>query len=202
MKGSRASKRYAGALLELAAEMKKVDEVAADMRLIHESISKSHDLELFLASPVIDRSKKRNVVNALFEGKIDKLTLGFIYLLVDKGREGLTTGISAEFVKLLDDMMGIVNADIRAPFRFDEKNEARVQSKLADITSKKVRVSFSLDKTLLGGFLAQIGDTVYDGSVRHQLELLKRQLSENASSSPPPVEQDQKKLNSERGSHA
>ncbi len=181
MKGSRASRRYAGALLELAAELKKVDEVARDMRLIQDAVAVSHDLALFFASPVVDRSRKRNVVTALFGGKIDKITLSFLLLLVEKGRESLIPGIVVEFGALLDKMMGIVNADLKAPFEFDKKNTERVRSKLEEITQKKVRVSFSLDKSLVGGFLAQIGDTVYDGSVRRQLELLRRQLSENVS---------------------
>ncbi len=185
MKRSRASRRYAGALLELAAELKKVDQVSADMRLIRGAISASRDLELFFASPVIDRSKKKGVITALFEAKVDKLTMGFLLLLVEKGRESLLAGIVVEYADLLDEMMGIVNAELKAPFEFDEKHIARARGKLEEITSKKVRVSFSLDKSLVGGFLAQIGDTVYDGSVRRQLELLKRRLTENASFTSP-----------------
>ena len=56
--------------------MKKVDQVSADMRLIRGAISASRDLELFFASPVIDRSKKKGVIKALFEAKVDKLTMG------------------------------------------------------------------------------------------------------------------------------
>ena len=188
MKRSRASRRYAGALLNLAEELKKVDQVSADMRLINSAVSASRDLELFFASPVIDRSKKKSVTNSLFETKIDKLTLTFLLLLIDKGRESLVPGIVVEFGVLLDEMMGIVNAELKAPFEFDEKNIVRARGKLEEITSKKVRVSFSLDKNLVGGFLAQIGDTVYDGSVRRQLELLKRKLSDNASFTAPMAE--------------
>ncbi|OYV88532.1 MAG: ATP synthase F1 subunit delta [Ignavibacteriae bacterium 37-53-5] len=185
VKGSRASRRYAGALLELAAELKKVDQVSADMRLIRGAISASRDLELFFASPVIDRSKKKGVIRALFEAKVDKMTMSFLLLLVEKGRESLLAGIVVEYADLLDEMMGIVNAELKAPFEFDEKHIARARVKLEEITSKKVRMSFSLDKSLVGGFLAQIGDTVYDGSVRRQLELLKRRLTENASFTSP-----------------
>lgn len=181
MKTSRASKRYAAALLGLAEELKRLDEVGADMRLIRESVSASRDLELFFANPVIEVSKKRKVVQALFEGKIGEMTLGFLYLLISKGREKLVEEIAVQFGILLDEKMGIVNAELKAPFEFDKKSQARVQSKLEGITGKKVRVSFSLDKSLVGGFLAQIGDTVYDGSVRRQLDILRHQLSENVS---------------------
>ena len=95
MKGTRVAKRYAGALLELASEMKKVDEVASDMHLIRSSISGSHDLRLFFESPVIDHSKKKNVIRALFERKIDTLTLHFLLLLIEKGRESIVSGIAA-----------------------------------------------------------------------------------------------------------
>ncbi len=181
MKTSRASKRYAAALLDLAAELKKTEKIGADMRLIRDSMASSRDLQLFFSNPVINRSKKRSVVKSLYEGKIDRMSLDFIYLLIDKGREKLIGGISEQVGILLDEMNGILNAELKAPFELDEKNRARVQSKLEDITGKKVRVSFSLEKNLVGGFLAQIGDTVYDGSVRRQLEILKHRLSEDVS---------------------
>ena len=164
--------------------MKKVEQIGADMRFIHESITASHELDLFFANPVIMRTRKRSVVNALFENKIDKMTLGFLNLLIDKGREKLTGGIAAEYGILLDDAMGIVSARLKAPYPLDDKSQTRVRSKLEGITGKKVRLSFSLDRSLVGGFLAQIGDTVYDGSVRRQLELLKDRLSEDVSLAP------------------
>lgn len=176
MKGTRAAKRYAGALLGLATELKKIDHVAADMRMLHDMISSSHDLELFFKSPIIDRFKKKDVFKAMFEGSVDVLSFHFVLLLIDKGREALTSSIAEQFSSLLDEQLGIVNAELKAPYQFDEGDKSRMQSKLEELTSKKVRPVFSLDKTLVGGFLAQIGDTVYDGSVRRQLEILKQQL--------------------------
>ncbi|MGO9482086.1 MAG: ATP synthase F1 subunit delta [Candidatus Kryptoniota bacterium] len=176
MKEPRAAKRYAGALLGLASELKKIDHVASDMRLVHDSIAASYELKLFFQSPIIDRFKKREIVKALFEEKVDELTFHFILLLVDKAREGLVDAIAVEFGVLLDEQLGIVKAELTAPYQFDEKSKARVQSKLEELTNKKVHINFSLDKNLVGGFLAQIGDTVYDGSVRRQLEILKQQL--------------------------
>lgn len=161
--------------------MKKTERIGADMRLIHDSIMSSRDLQLFFSNPVINRSKKRSVVKALYEGKIDTMSFDFIYLLIDKGREKLLWGISEEVGILLDEMNGILNAELKAPFEFDEKHHDRVRSKLEEITGKKVRIAFSLDKNLVGGFLAQVGDTVYDGSVRRQLEILKHKLSEDVS---------------------
>lgn len=181
MRPTRASRRYAGALIQLATEMKKLEKVGADMKLIEESVSASKELDLFFANPVIEKAKKRSVVNALFKGKVDDITLGFLNLLIDKGREKLTGSIAVQFGVLLDELMGIVNADVRAPYALDQKGQKGVRAKLEGITGKKVRVSFSLDKSLVGGFLAQVGDTVYDGSVRRQLELLRGQLSEDAS---------------------
>jgi len=176
MKGTRAAKRYAGALLGLASELKKVDRVAADMRLIHDSISASHELGGFFRTPIIDRFKKKDIITSLFKEKVDELTFRFALLLIDKGREALIDAIAIEFGNLLDNQLGIANALLKAPSPFDKDNELKVQSKLEDLTSKKIRITFSLDKDLVGGFLAQVGDTVYDGSIRRQLELLRRQL--------------------------
>ncbi len=179
MKGTRAAKRYAGALLDLSAEMKKTDPVAADMVMIHDWVSSSHELKSFLLSPIIDRARKKKAVEALFKGKVDELTEHFLYLLVDKERESLTDQIAVEFKRLYDDLLGIGTAKVRAPFRLDSAEGSKVQSTLEVLTGKKIRLSFSIDRSLVGGFLAQIGDTVYDGSVRRQLELIGQKLINN-----------------------
>lgn len=179
MKGTRAAKRYAGALLGLASEMKRTDEVAADMHLIHDWVKSSYDLRLFFKSPIIDHAKKRKTIDILFKGKINELTEHFLFLLLDKGREALTDQIAVEFATLHDQLLGIANADLKAAYDFDAEDKSKVQSKLEELTGKKIRISLGIDKSLVGGFLAQIGDTVYDGSVRRQLEILKQQLVGN-----------------------
>jgi len=176
MKGARAAKRYASALIDIAREMKRTDEVAADMHMIHDWVKSSYDLKLFFESPIIDRDKKRKTIEALFRGRVSELTEHFLFLLIDKGRETLTDSVAVEFAVLHDQLLGIVNADLKAAYQFDEADESLVLSKLEEVTGKKVRSSFSIEKTLVGGFMAQIGDTVYDGSVRRQLEILKQQL--------------------------
>lgn len=182
MKGTRAAKRYAGALLGLCTEMNRVDHVATDMILIHDSISSSHDLYLFFKSPIINRFKKKDVIRELFASRVDEITLDFLLLLTDKGREGLADQIAVEFAVLLDELRGIVNAELKAPFALDEKVMSQLQGRLEELSRKRVRISFSPDRELLGGFLVQMGDTVYDGSVRRQLDILKQELSEEVSS--------------------
>ncbi len=177
MKGARAAKRYAGALLDLASEMKKTEDVAADMRLIHDSVKSSYDLKLFFLSPIIDHAKKRKTIDALFKGRVCDLTEQFLFLLLDKGRETLTDVIAMEFAVLYDQLHGIAHADLKAAYELDSKDESKVQTKLEELTGKKVKLSLAVDKSLIGGFLAQVGDTVYDGSVRRQLEILKERLA-------------------------
>ena len=180
MKHLRVSKRYAGALLDLSVEMKKVDDVARDMALLHKQISETRELKLFFESPVIDKQLKRKIIERLYSDNVDELTMRFLLLLVDKGREMLVDGVAHEFSGLLDTFRGIERAEVHAPFSLTELERGKIQSKLEKITGKKVRLMISDDKTLIGGFLARIGDTVYDGSIRRQLEILKKELAESA----------------------
>lgn len=180
MKGTRAAKRYAGALLGLASEMKQTDGVAADMHLIHDRVKSTYDLKLFFKSPIIDRIKKRRVIEAIFKGRINELTERFLFMLVDKTREALIDSIAVEFGVLHDQSLGIANADLISAYELDESDRSKLQSKLEELTDKRVRISSSVDRTLIGGFLAQVGDTVYDGSIRRQLEILKQQLADNS----------------------
>lgn len=181
MKGTRAARRYAGALLELCTETKTVDNVASDMRLIHDSITTSHELAVLFKSPIVNRFKKRDIVRDLWAARVDEMTLHFLFLLIDKGREELTDQIAVEFAALLDESRGIVNAELKSPFEVEKEVISGMKETFGKIVKKNVRISFSPDPALIGGFLVQIGDTVFDGSVRRQLEILKQQLSEEAS---------------------
>lgn len=179
MANSRVARRYARALLELGREMKVVDEITSDVKLLGTAISGSRQLKLFLASPIVNHDRKKSVVNELFRSKIGDLVYRFVILLIDKGREELIEEIVVQYQSLLDDMMGIVRADVRGAYQFDPGELANIEMRLTKVTKRKVHAAFSVDPKLIGGFIAKIGDTVYDGSLRRQLELLRLQLTES-----------------------
>ncbi len=172
----RISRRYARALLTLADEQGLLSEVNADLEMIAGTIRKSRELELFLASPIIHKDKKQQSLQAIFGKRVKPLTLNFLRLLAAKGRERILASIIEQYRRLLDEKLGIVRVEIASTVKLEQKQEKKLIAKLEAVTSKKVEAQFSLDKNLRGGFIARIGDTVIDASVRRQLELLMRRF--------------------------
>ncbi len=173
MSHMRVARRYALALMGSAREEKKMDRVAADMEMIDTMLGSSRELRLFFQSPVITVEKKRGVIRELFAKKVQQLTLDFLFLLVDKRREDVLHDIVKQFMTLRDEDLGIISVEIRTVIPCTGSQEKTLVKKIEEFSGKKVRATFSLDKAIQGGFVARAGDTVIDGSVRRQFELLR-----------------------------
>lgn len=173
MSQSTVARRYATALYEEADRTDVVDAVDADVEMIRESLEASDDLMRFFESPVIPDEKKGNVIDALFEDRVEALTHRFLKLLVKKDRESLVASVVKQYQDLRDEHRNIVEARVRIarPMGDDEK-DALIKA-LEQTTGKNVRLKVEEDADLIGGLIVRIGDRVYDGSVRNKLENLR-----------------------------
>ncbi|MEP0823547.1 MAG: F0F1 ATP synthase subunit delta [Ignavibacterium sp.] len=178
MRNSRVARRYAEALMTAAEEQKALDTVAGDLQGLERLLKESREFRLFLRSPVIKTEKKRTVLREVFEKKMSPLTASFLDLMAEKGREALLEDILQQFFALRDEQLGIVPVEIRAAVEMSEDQREKIRKKFEQITRKNVRLAFSLDKQVKGGFVARIGDTMFDASVRHQLEVLRKRFSQ------------------------
>jgi F-type H+-transporting ATPase subunit delta len=169
----RVARRYAEALVEMAEAGKNVDATIKDLEFIRESIKQSRELQLFLRNPIVNKVKKREILQSVFSDKIQVSTLGSLEIIVLKGREDLLPDIIEQFLSIWDERQGIVRVNVRTALEFSTDQTKVLTSKLEQYTRKKVLVSFGTDAKLIGGFVARVGDTVFDGSARRQLELLR-----------------------------
>lgn len=169
----RVARRYAEALLDLAEEQKELDRAGADLQVIQRAAQGSHELVLFLKSPVINKDKKRTIFAQLFKPRASTLTMNFLGLLIERGREDILLEIIDQFSALRDERQGIVHVEVKAATELTDGQTKQLQKRLESYTKKKVRFSFRMAKQLKGGFVAKVGDTVFDGSVQRQLELMK-----------------------------
>lgn len=176
------ARRYAEAAHGLAEEEKLGERFAADLAVIQDAIRSSREFVAFLKSPIISKERKRAVLSELFKTKLSGFTFNFLNLLVEKGREALVGDIAREFFKLRDDQQGVVTLDVRAAVEMDGEQQKMIVKRFESLTGKKVRAAFSIDGQLKGGFVARIGDTVYDGSILRQFELLRERFAEGVAS--------------------
>ncbi len=178
MSESRAAYRYALAILEAAEEQRNLDQVAGDFEEIERLMRDVQEFRVFLRSPVINNQKKRSILTELLGGRISDFTLKFILFLASKNREMILPEITRQFYRLRDRKLGIVNAMVRTAIPFTKQQEQELLKHLEKKTRKKIRLNYVVDKTIKGGFAVQIEDTIWDGSVEHQLEILHRRLIE------------------------
>ena len=168
--------RYAVSLLETAIEKKNLDVITTDMQLLVDTFKQSKQLELMLESPVIRPELKLKILKEIFGKKISKESIDFIEFVISKQRESLLQSIGNRFLELRDEHLGIANVIVTATSEFTNEQKNVLKSRLEKILNKKVRLNFKIDLDLVGGFIAKVGDTLYDASIKHQLELLKKQF--------------------------
>lgn len=173
---SKAARRYATALLELSKEKMVVDITLKDVQFIEKTISDSKDLQLFLASPVIKPSMKKNALNEIFKSHLSDVSTQFVQLVASKERSSILHQISISFIHQYNTYAGIMEVEVRAAKDLTKGQVNKLQKMLEKITSKKVNVSSNKQQNLIGGMLVKIEDTVIDGTIKHKLEQLEEKL--------------------------
>jgi F-type H+-transporting ATPase subunit delta len=170
---SKASRRYSLALYAIAQERGKLEEVVNDIKFAINLIKSNRDLELFFSSPVIPKLKKLEVVKAIFGGNISELTFSFMNLLLERRRGELTLEIFRDFIRLKKNRDGIVDVHVKTSVELNEAEKTNMKSKIDSYTKLNGELSFETDKTIIGGFVAKIDDTILDASIKRQLEILR-----------------------------
>lgn len=179
MKGTRASSRYAKSLVDLATEQGTLDKVYVDMVLIDKTCKASHDLSVFLRSPIIKTDKKQKVLNSLFSGKISKLTEMFINLLTEKRRESYLESIAESFAEQYKEKKKILTAVITTADGLDADLRKKVLELVKSSAYSEVELIEKTDKDLIGGFTIQVGDKRVDASIAKQVRKLAMSFTEN-----------------------
>lgn len=170
-------RRYAATLLEAAAELKVEAQVQADVEGLQATLRASAELVSCLRNRLIDAQVHRSLLESLFAGKVQALTLNFLLLLAERRRANLLPEILVAFADLFDARQGILQAEVRSAVELSDEQQARFRQSLERYTGKTVRLRTRVDHTLKGGAIAQVGDTVFDGSLIRHLQHLHEQLA-------------------------
>lgn len=176
MTNSKVANRYALSLLDLAIDKNKIDKIFDDAGLIIQTFDMSRELQRAVESPVIKPDNKISVLDEVFGKRVDKDTLSFIHFLIKKRRDEILYIVFKCFVELRNEHLGIVGLQVNTAFELSDDQKTMLSERYEKILKKKVIPVFKVDKNIVGGFVARVGDTVYDASLMHQLELLKKEF--------------------------
>src|SRR5258708_35264654 len=131
-----------------------------------------------LMRPAIQNSRNRAVIGNLLDSmSTSHLIRNFIFVIIDHRRIAILDELREAFELLLDARMGFVRAEVTSATPLDQRRSAGLESELSNLTGKRMRLRFAVDPELLGGVVARIGSTVYDGSLPGHRQQLRRQFA-------------------------
>jgi F-type H+-transporting ATPase subunit delta len=168
---------YAEALLGLAQANNTLKETTNDMNIVSQFLVNSSDLKKFLASPVITREAKRNVVKDVLGEQIAASTLKFLLLLIDRNRIALVDEIAQRYLELSYKQESIEIAKVISSNQLSGQLKQNLAEKLKTITgAKQIKLALKVDPNLIGGFTVEIGSKYIDTSIRGQLRQISNLL--------------------------
>ncbi len=172
------ARRYAKAVFELGSKQNNLDKIGADLRSLAKAWKDSAELETTLTSPAIRRTDRKKILDAIMQRiGVTPTTTNLMYLLLDGERMASVPAIARELDRMIEAKAGRVQAEIVSAKPLDPAQLSQITASLEKLSGKKVSVTHREDADLLGGVVAKLGDTVYDGSLRTQLRNMRDELS-------------------------
>lgn len=169
--------RYAKSLFGLAEEKGLLEKTQTDMAMIQEITSGSRELRLLLQSPIVNGSKKGQILKEIFGSHYQsELVSMFVDLISRKGRERYLPQIADAFIKLYDESKGIVRGTLTSSVPLSTEQADEIRQMLEKKMGKTFVIEEEVNPELIGGFTLKIGDDLYDGSVASSLRKLKKSL--------------------------
>ena len=178
MAGARAAIRYAKAMLSLATDQKKADAVNNDMKLMANTISENMALSEMLNNTIVKADDKKAVLLAVFP-KLNKISVDLFDLLITNKRVYILKDIAKQYSLLFDKVNGKETATVTTATPMTKELEAKVLTKVKELTKKEIVLDNIVDESILGGFILRVGDQQYNASVSNKLNKLKREFTLN-----------------------
>jgi F-type H+-transporting ATPase subunit delta len=173
------AKRYAKALFELAKEQGRTEPVGRELGEVVEVFETNPGLGEALSRPWSAAASRRQLVAAVTAGlEASKLMQDFVALLAARGRTGVLREIAVAYAELVDAALGRARARVRTAAPLTPADRATLTAGLERVLGgRRVVLDEVLDRTLLGGFVAEVGSTVLDGSLDGQLARIRERLA-------------------------
>ena len=179
MKQSRATIRYAKALLQLSKEQNSIESSYADMLFVNKLCIDNKDFSALLKTPIVKTDLKIKILNEIFSNSISTLSLSFLILMTNKKRESLLLDISSAFIKLYKNENNIKEVTVTTAIPLDEEMKKELYSFIKKHHQSKVELIEKVDKNIIGGAVVRMDDNQLDASISTKLKSLKQTFSKN-----------------------
>ena len=167
---------YAQALFELCIEQNSLDGVFEELTALKEIFDENFELLELLSSPSMGEEDKHSLIKNIFEGKVSETVFNFLNVLSDHGRAKYFGKIFEVFRELYNDKKGIMEAEVVTSEPLSAALEAKLKAKLEAQSGKTVRLTKTIDKSIIGGIIVRYSDSELDGSLRKRLDDLRKSI--------------------------
>jgi F-type H+-transporting ATPase subunit delta len=171
--------RYARAFAEVIVEQKADPrKVVVELNTVAELVSANAQLHTVFQNPAVDRKQKLQLLDAIIKligGS--RLLRNFVAVLIDHRRIGQIAEISRQFQQELNERLGIAEAKVLSARELAAVEKQLLENRLATISGKVIQATYAQESSLIGGAVVRMGSTIYDGSVRGQLERIKQEIA-------------------------
>ena len=166
---------YAAALLDIFRAEGDADRLTDEFFSVAQALDGNPELRAVLTDPQLPVERKHGIVDELLGARADRVTVAAVNLLVATGHARDMTAVASRLVQTAAEEEGSVVAEVRAAVDLDPMQVSRLEERLAAATGKRVEAKVIVDPSVVGGVVAKIGDTVFDGSVKSRLDALREQ---------------------------
>jgi F-type H+-transporting ATPase subunit delta len=171
------ARRYASALADIVLKTGETETIKTELKTWENLMTENAELQNAFRNPAITQLTKEKVLESLLEKtKPSKTSANFLRVLLRNSRLTELGEINTRFDSVLEERSGAVSAKITSARQLSESEKTELKANLEKMTGKRVTLNFDINEKLIGGVVTRIGSTVYDSSVKTQLEQLKEQL--------------------------
>ncbi|SHE80340.1 ATP synthase F1 subcomplex delta subunit [Tissierella praeacuta DSM 18095] len=171
------SNRYALALFEAGLDLEKTDEFNEELDFLNDVFEGENKLLQILHHPKISRSEKRDLIDKIFKNRVSQEIVNFLYILIDKRREGFILEIIDRYKELFNEHENIVEVVAITAVPMEEKAKTKLQKVLSNKLEKKIQLVNKVDTTIIGGVLLKLQNKQLDGTVKGQLESIGKAIN-------------------------
>lgn len=168
--------RYAHALLEIAFELKIVDDIEKELKWVDSVLKTNLDMLFFLKNPLIGPGKKKKIIDKVLSAHISLKLKNFFYLLIDKRRVEVLEEVFEEYRKMADERRGVVKADVHAAIKLSPEKVEEIKSMLEKKMNKTVKIEAKIRPEIIGGLLIHIGSLSIDRSIQGRMKEMREKL--------------------------
>jgi F-type H+-transporting ATPase subunit delta len=176
---SKATRRYAHALFNVALERNEVDDVARNLETITQTVTASPELMTVLHHPRINNARRKDILRRVFQGSVRQDVENFLFLLIEKDRANIIPDIAREFARLVDVHRGAADALAISAVELTAQQQEALNAQLrAQMGLNTIRLQTRVDPSILGGLVVRVGDKLFDGSAYTQLQQIREQMKQ------------------------